>query len=261
MFLKQVAGFTVAGLMMMSISACGIGGSLTVPAGSSRPDGFKTFGGDITIEDGATIQKGDLSTVKGAIMVGDNASVNGIDVTNGSISIGDNSMAERVSTGSGDISVGDNSTVRSLEAGKGSITVGAGSTVANNVKTGSGSITIGDGSSVTGYVESTRGQVTLDGAKVGGNVIAHAKGLHIDNGATVAGYVHFKKAAGVMEGKDVPVVILGKNINIAGTVTFDRDVKLYVHDSATTGDIAGAEPMAYSGDEPDMDSVDGEASE
>jgi hypothetical protein len=47
-----------------------------------------------------------------------------------------------------------------------------------------------------------------------------------------------------------PRIVIGAGSVVEGTLTFEQEVELYVHDSARVGAITGAKAVSYSGDRP-----------
>ena len=47
-----------------------------------------------------------------------------------------------------------------------------------------------------------------------------------------------------------PRIVIGPKSQILGELRFERDVRLYVHESARIGRVTGAEPVRYSGAAP-----------
>ena len=52
-----------------------------------------------------------------------------------------------------------------------------------------------------------------------------------------------------------PVVTIGPGATVNGTLKFEREVKLYVSDKAHVGQIVGATPVKFTGDQPPQQSI------
>jgi hypothetical protein len=50
-----------------------------------------------------------------------------------------------------------------------------------------------------------------------------------------------------------PRIIIGPNASVDGPLVFEREVKLFVHDSAHIGSVTGATAVRYSGERPPQD--------
>lgn len=189
-----------------------VNGSITAEAGQAYAD-LETVNGSISIE--ANARTGDAETVNGSIKVADDATVGDLGTVNGSIRIG-----ERLRSG------GDVETVN------GSVFVGRGGSL-RGVTTVNGSIGLVD-SDLSGGIETVNGDITV------------GAGSHVKGGIKVE-----KPTSNWMPisiGKRTPPrIIIGPNAVVEGPLVFEREVKLYVHQSARVGSITGATAVRYSG--------------
>ncbi|MGH8211651.1 MAG: hypothetical protein ACREPP_00300, partial [Rhodanobacteraceae bacterium] len=79
------------------------------------------------------------------------------------------------------------------------------------------------------------GDIDVTGnARVDGGILVHKP----DNGWFHFGIDH------------TPVVTIGPGATVNGTLKFEREVKLYVSDKAHVGQIVGAKPVAFMGEQP-----------
>lgn len=189
-----------------------VNGSITAEAGQSYGD-LQTVNGSIRIE--SRSRTGDAETVNGAIRIADDASVGDLGTVNGSIRAGRNLRA-----------TGDVETVN------GSVFVDRGGTL-RGVSTVNGSIGLVD-SDLSGGIETVNGDITV------------GAGSHVRGGIKVE-----KPTSNWMPvtlGKrQPPRIIVGPNAVVEGPLVFEREVKLYVHDSARIGAVSGATAVRYSG--------------
>lgn len=190
-----------------------VNGSITAQAGQAYGD-LETVNGSINIGAGATT--GDASTVNGSIKVADNARVDGLETVNGSIRAGTSLQAR------GDI-----------ETVNGSVFLDRGGR-ATSVTTVNGAIGL-VATELSSGIETVNGDIT-----VGAN-------------SHVRGGIKVEKASGSwlplnMGKRKPPRIIVGPNAVVDGPLVFEREVKLYVHDSARVGAVTGATAMRYSGD-------------
>lgn len=190
-----------------------VNGSITAEAGQAYGD-LGTVNGSINIETGATAR--DAETVNGSIKVGDNAHTGDLSTVNGSIRIG-----------SGLQSSGD------IETVNGSVFVGRGGRL-SGVSTVNGSIGLVD-SDLSGGIETVNGDITV------------GAGSHVKGGIKVEKPTSNWMPINIGKRKP-PRIIIGPNAVVEGALVFEREVKLYVHQSARVGSITGATAVRYSGD-------------
>ena len=189
-----------------------VNGSITAEARQTYGD-LQTVNGSIRIEAGS--RTGDAETVNGSIRIADNASVGNLGTVNGSIRVG------RQLRAGGDI-----------ETVNGSVFVDRGGTL-RGVSTVNGSIGLVD-SDLSGGIETVNGDITV-GA-----------------GSRVRGGIKVEKPTSnwmpvTMGKRQPPRIIVGPGAVVEGPLVFEREVKLYVHDSARIGSVTGATAVRYSG--------------
>ena len=51
-------------------------------------------------------------------------------------------------------------------------------------------------------------------------------------------------------GDDAPRIIIGPGVTVVGELRFERQVKLYLSDRATVGNVIGATAISFTGDDP-----------
>lgn len=189
-----------------------VNGSVVAQAG--RPYGdVETVNGSITIETGATVE--DAETVNGSIRGGGDIGAHGLSTVNGSIRVGERANIDG-----------------SVETVNGSIFVDRGGRIGGGVSTVNGSIGLVD-------VDLKRGIETVSGD------------ITVGVGSTVGGGIKVNKPTSnwfpVQVNKRKPRVIIGPDAVVEGDLVFEREVTLYVHETARTGKITGATPTSYSG--------------
>jgi DUF4097 and DUF4098 domain-containing protein YvlB len=178
-------------------------------------------------------RRGDLSTVNGSIRVGDRAVVADIDTVNGGVTLGDEATADEI----------DNV--------NGSITLGEKARVARGIDSVNGSLTLDRGADVGGKIENVNGQIRLVAAHVGGGIFTTNGDVEIGANSRVENGIRVDKPdkSWFRMGKEkVPRIVIGPGAVVQGTLRFEREVKLYVSDSATIGTVVGATPVKYSGE-------------
>lgn len=206
---------SLASAAVLALSACGpagVNGSVEVPAGATS--------------DNAT-------TVNGAVNVGDGASIGKAATVNGAIHLGENVTAESAKTVNGGIEIG------------------GGSRVANDVIAVNGGIRLARDSDISGRVTNVNGAIKLDGAHVGGGITTFNGDITVGAGSRVEGGIRVEKPELIGDPANIPTVTIGPGAVVDGTLRFDREVKLYVSDSARIGPVEGATATKFSGDSPD----------
>lgn len=238
-FVSKTA-FTIGLLvLLMSVPALGasINKSVKVEAGAES-DGATSVNGSITVGESATVT-GNIKTVNGTIRVDKGASIQKASTVNGSVKLAENIKSEDLSTVNGGIRVGEESTVDGeIEAVNGRITVEKGATVSDNVG-------------------NVNGQIDLNGAVVGGNLSTVSGDIDLADGALVRGDITVEKPGGWSWGKEnkrKPRVVIGPGCRVEGTIILEREVDLFISDSAEVGGVSGEMSMddavRFSGERP-----------
>lgn len=210
---------------------------------SARPDDnnrvrdIDKINSSITAEAGQAY--GDLSTVNGSIRIEVNATVKDVDTVNGSIRLADDVHSGGLSTVNGSIHVGSRARIDgAIETVNGGIFVDRGGKVQRGIETVNGAIGVVD-TDLGGGIETVNGDITV-------GVGSHVKGgIRVEKPG---------KSWGVRLGKPkVPRVVIGANAVVEGALMFEREVTLYVHQSARVGAVSGATAQRYNGDSPPKD--------
>lgn len=206
--------------------------SLCTPLAFAQAQDVDKVNGSITAEAGRAY--GDLSTVNGSIKIESGAQVRDAETVNGSIKVGDKVRAGGLTTVNGGIRV--ESGLQSngdVETVNGSVFLGRGSKV-DDVTTVNGAIGLVD-SDLSGDIETVNGDITV------------GAGSHVRGGIKVekptSNWVPID-----MGKRKPPRIVIGPNAVVDGPLVFEREVTLYVHQSARTGRITGATAVRYSGE-------------
>lgn len=182
---------------------------------------------------------GDLTTVNGAIRVGDRAVIQNAETVNGSIRVED------------DVRSGGLSTVN------GSIQVGLRARIDGDVETVNGGVFIDRGGSVSRGVATVNGAIGLVDTDLGSGIETVNGDITVGVGSHVKGGIHIEKPGknwGLRIGKQkVPRVVIGPNAVVEGALVFEREVTLHVHQSARIGAVSGATARRYSSARPPTD--------
>ena len=194
----------------------------------------------------------DISKVNGSIHVEDGRTVGDLDTVNGSIRLGDHGRAEEVSTVNGSIDIGADAVVESAETVNGRVSIGSRVRVARAVETVNGSLNLDEGSDVAGDVSNVNGSIRLRSAHVGGGLRTVSGDIEVGADSRVdRGILVEKSNSWFNFGPNKPPrVVIGPRAVVQGSLVFEREVELYVSDSAHIGEVKGATPVKFSGENP-----------
>lgn len=182
---------------------------------------------------------GDLSTVNGAIRVDSRATIGEAGTVNGSIRVEDNVRSRGLSTVNGGIRVGN------------------GARIDGDVETVNGEVFIDRGGQVTGGVATVNGAIGLVETALGRGIETVNGNITVGVGSHVKGGIRVEKPGknwGIRIGKPkVPRVVIGPDAVVEGPLVFEREVRLYVHQSARIGPVTGATAQRYASARPPQD--------
>lgn len=204
-----------------------------------------------TLSDGST-HDGDISLVNGRIEIGAECQVNGeISNVNGRIQVGKSSRALDISNVNGRISLGDDVSVDGdISSVNGRIELGQGSRVSGELESVNGRISASDGVVIEGQVSSVNGRIEMNGARAA-SLVTNNSSIVLDEGTVIEGALTMRKSQGIsFSAGSPPKVVIGADVKVEGPLTFEREVELFVHETAVVGEITGAEAVSYSGERP-----------
>ena len=234
------SAFTVGLLiMLMAVPVYGasVNKSIKIDAGSES-DGATTVNGSISVGEGSVVT-GTLQTVNGKIRVDDNSTIEDASTVNGRLSISDDVKSHNLETVNGSVSVGENSTV------------------AGDVETVNGGIRLERGSEVAKGVSNINGDIVLVASEVGGNVSTVKGDVDLSDGSIVKGDLIVEKPGKWSFGNSnnrMPEIVIGPGSEVRGTIRLEREVKLYISESAKVGGVEGEMSMSdavrFSGQHP-----------
>jgi DUF4097 and DUF4098 domain-containing protein YvlB len=194
---------------------------------------------------------GNVAGMNGSVTLENGAQAKNIQTVNGAIRIGRDSSVGEVNSVNGKIDVDENTRVESVQTVNGGVSLAEGVQVEGSVKAVNGRLQVARNATVGGSVETTNGSIELEHANVGGDL--RTKNGSIDVGAqsiVKGGIVVEKSDSASGESKRVPRVVIGPGAVVSGALKFEREVELYVSDTAKIGPITGAKAIKFSGDEP-----------
>ena len=209
----------------------------------------------ITIGDNT--ESGSESTVNGSISVGSGATVNGsLETVNGTIRVGEDSQVRDVETVNGSIRLASGVVARDIGSVNGSIRLGENVTVDGEIDVVNGKIALGEGSKVSRGVENVNGEITINGAEVGDDVKTVSGDISLENGAVVRGDIVVEEPGGWGWNRSSrkPRIIIGPGTTVAGSIRLEREVELYISETAEIGGVTGemslSDAIRYSGARP-----------
>jgi hypothetical protein len=204
----------------------------------------------VRVSAGQTV--GEVSSVNGSVHIEDGVTAQDVDTVNGSISIGKNARVGEVETVNGSITLGDGTKAASVGSVNGAMKLGENVQVEGEATTVNGSMVLAKGSSVKGSLENVNGSMSLDAARVGGRLKTVNGDIKVGANSHVAGGMLVEKPGFGFFNRNNrnPKITIGPNAVVEGTLKFERDVDLFVSDTARIGKVEGATPMKFSGDEP-----------
>ena len=87
-------------------------------------------------------------------------------------------------------------------------------------------------------MENVNGAIRMERAHVGGEIRTVSGDIDVGTGSRVDGGITVEKPTGffgIWTEQRPPRVVIGPGAVVAGPLVFEREVELYVHDSARTG--------------------------
>lgn len=205
---------------------------------------------DIKVADDAE-HHGSEMTINGDVSVGRNADASSSDfkTVNGNIRVDDGARVSDCATVNGKLVFGDNTETGDLKTVNGNLRLGRDARVNGHIQLVNGSIELSNGTVVSRDVQTVNGKIEMWGTEVGGDLTNVNGGMLVTDGSTVKGDLIVREASDDPHSKP-PRIVIGPDSRILGELIFERPVKLYIHDSAETGPISGADAQLFSGEEP-----------
>ncbi|NID16276.1 hypothetical protein [Luteibacter yeojuensis] len=202
---------------------------------------------------GAALAQEDVSKVNGTASVEDGQHAGDVHTVNGSVRIGERAVVQKASTVNGSVDIGEGATATSVKTVNGAVTLNEKARVSGDLENVNGRVRLESGAEVKGHLSNVNGQISLERAHVGGGIETTNADVTIGEDSKVEGGLLVKKPSWgwFNSGSDrVPKIVIGPHAVVQGTLTFERDVELYVSDSATVGKIEGATAKKFSGSTP-----------
>ena len=218
----------------IALPACGIGHS--------------SVSGSVSIDSGEKAK--DVSTVNGGIQIAENAAARNVNTVNGSIELGKHSKAISLDTVNGGISVGESVEISdNVSTVNGGVALGKATRVAGGVSAVNGTVSLDNEVEVAGKIANVNGRIRLAASHVGGGLRTETGDIEVGANARVEGGILVKKSRTVSVGKRAPPrVVIGPGAVVGGAMRFEREVKLYVSETASIGAVEGATAVMFAGE-------------
>lgn len=241
-FVSRKSLFTIALITLLAIAAApaqagSVNKSVHIEAGDSVSDA-SSVNGSITVGESATVT-GEVNTVNGTIRIREYADVGEASTVNGALRIDSGVKAESLSTVNGSIKLAKD------------VTVG------RDVEAVNGKIEIGDRSTVGGDVSNVNGEIEIVASDIGGDISTVSGSVALLAGSTLRGDLNVEKPRGwnwSSRKRRVPEIIIGPGSRVLGTIRLEREVKLFISETADVGNVEGEmtleDAVRFSGDRP-----------
>jgi len=113
------------------------------------------------------------------------------------------------------------------------------------------------GSRIASGIETVNGAIGIVATEVGGDISTVNGDITVGVDSHVRGGIRVKKPNAswnpVGTGRRAPRIVIAPRAKVDGKLSFEREVKLYVHETATVGTVEGATVVRYSGDRAPQD--------
>jgi predicted acyltransferase (DUF342 family) len=210
--------------LLLALPACAsVNKSIEIDAGDTS-DGASTVNGKIAVGAGATV-RGDVSSVNGSIRIDEGATVADAETVNGGLRVADKVRSKSLSTVNGSIDVASDVTVD------------------GDVSAVNGRITVGGGSKVARDLGNVNGDIELERSEVRGDVSTTNGDVELADGAVIMGDLIIEKPSGWSSSTGTPRIIIGPGSRVEGVIRLEREVKLFISDSAEVGGVEGEMSM------------------
>lgn len=206
---------------------------------------------------GTVAAQENISRLNGGITAEAGKAYGKLDTVNGGIRIRAGASVRSAGTVNGGINVDDRAETGELSTVNGGIRLGEGVQVGGDVTTVNGGIRIDRNSRVDGDVRTVNGRIEMEATDVGGGLETVNGDITVGAGSTVRGGLTVRKptSSGMRwnvfgnQSRD-PRVVIGPGASVMGELVFEREVELFVHETARIGAVTGATPRRFSGDTP-----------
>lgn len=210
------------------IAACGSGSvndTIRIADGDVHDGGVRSVNGNIIVGTGAVI-KGDINSVNGMVDVDDEAEAGDIKTVNGSIRLGRGARTGNIDSVNGGLRARASSGTGRIRLVNGSIDTEA-------------------GTAIDGDIDLVNGTAELRGTRVSGDIVTYSGRITLTDASEAMQNIVIKKPKGAFSTSDKPRVVVGPDSRVAGKIIAEREISLYVHESASIGGVEGADPQPW----------------
>ncbi|WP_282268124.1 hypothetical protein [Stenotrophomonas sp. PS02298] len=189
----------------------------------------------------------DISKVNGSIQTQAGNTYGDLETVNGSIQLASGVQANSVETVNGSVRTEDNVQAHSIETVNGGIHGGRNLVLTHGLDTVNGGIYVDRGSRIGGNIETVNGSIGLVAAQLGGDIETVNGDITVGIDSVVKGGIKVNRPSfGIsLTAPRKPRIVIGPNAVVEGSLVFEREVVLLVHDSAKIGPVTGATPQRF----------------
>ena len=209
----------------------------------------------ISIGDG--VETDGQSSVNGSISIGEGTIVNGsVETVNGTIRVDENARLEDAETVNGSIRLASGVSAEDVGSVNGSIRLGMNVVIDGEVSVVNGKISADRGTTIADDVSNVNGEIILAGTEVGGDLVTVNGDVTLEDASTLRGNLIMEKPGGWgwNRNKRKPMVIIGPGSKVIGRIELEREVELYISETAEVGGVSGEMSMddavRFSGERP-----------
>lgn len=198
----------------------------------------------ISIDDG--VEAGGQSSVNGSISIGKGATITGsVETVNGTIRIDEDARVEDAQTVNGSIRMASGVTAGDVGSVNGSIRLAENVTVDGEINVVNGKISLENGTTVADDVSNVNGEISISGAEIGGDLTTVNGDVTLEEGSTLRGNLIIEKPGGWgrNRNKRKPKIIIGPGSKVIGNIELEREVELFISESAEVGGVTGEMSM------------------
>jgi len=195
-----------------------------------------------------------IDKVNGAVRTDAGQMYDDLETVNGSIRVARAVQADEVSTVNGGVDVDDDAVLGTVETVNGGVDIARNVTVRGNIETVNGGIRLDAGTRVEGGLETVNGGMRMTQAVIERGLATVNGSIEVGQGSTVRGGILVEKPNtgwfNWANNSRPPRIVIGPNAVVDGELRFEREVELFVHDTAKIGPVTGATAQRYSGNAP-----------
>ena len=166
---------------------------------------------------------------------------------NGGIHLAQGCRADLVRSVNGGVRTEESARVGELQLVNGRLRGGPNLRVSGPVRLTNGGASLQPGSHISGSLTSVNARVELNQTRLDGPYLGSNGDLDTGPGSHLQAGIHYRAVAEEDRKRNTPEITIGAGSRVAGTLRFDRPVKLRVHRSARIGEVQGAQVEWFGG--------------